>query len=174
MPHICIDSEMYELTNDHYDLGALLEALNKDNVSAKPEDYHNITAIEYFIRTTQGNRVVASAEENMTVFKYDDRDFKNYKEATLNDLVLLLARDTLRYVFKEDLAVIGVNSCPTPFGMRLNSKDSKGVALAFQIVVDDNYLSTFHSNYEYKVVTAQTELHNVQEIIHKQFKYTAN
>lgn len=169
MPHLCIDPKRYTLVHDHYDLGALVEALNS---TTEFGECHNITSIEYFIRTTKGNLVVASDEEGMSVFQYDDKSFKNYKEASVNDLILLLGRDTLRYVYNEALPVIGANSCPTPFGVRLHDKDSKGVAIAFQIVVDSDYLTQFHNNFKYKDLKADTELTGISKLIRKQVKYT--
>ena len=166
------DLEPQELSHDHFNLGVLVTALNKDSISANPDEYHTVERIEYFIRSSENNLVVACDRMDIAVLSFDDRAFKNYSGANINDLILLLGRDALRHVFNAPLEVIGSNSVPTPYGVRRSKENSTEVVLAFQLIVDAKVLNKMNFDFRYKALTPETQLEGEAKLIHKQFKYT--
>lgn len=168
------DSEAQELKHDSFNLGVLVTALNKDHdiILANPAEHRTVESIEYFIRSSENNLVVADSNTDISVFSFDDRAFKNYSGANINDLVLLLGRDVLRYVFDAPLEVIGHNSVPTPYGVRKATEDGNSLVLAFQLIVNAEGLKKMHNDFRYKVLTPETQIEGEAKLIHKQFKYT--
>lgn len=98
--------------------------------------------MNFFIRTFNTNCFV-KAKKGEIVFK-PNLDFK--EAVTLNDAMLLTAREVARRVFKDQpVPLIGMNCVPTPFGVRIRYGI---VETMIQLCYNDNSNLKLSEDYE--------------------------
>lgn len=161
-----------EITARNCNLSHLIRACNSDCVSYQ-KDTRGVPLADkmsFFIRTSEGNYVVVKKSDDGNCKPLYYADLTQFDSGTsLNDCMLLCARDYLKEVFsKYPLETIGLNSIPTPFGSTL---ENKSVNFVFQLVVTQENLPDLSEGYEYVPVD---DLKNRWSFhaIYKSFVYT--
>lgn len=127
--------------------------------------------IAFFLRTIEGNEIVINTHrepDNKQSLFYADLE-QSVEGATLNDCVLLSARDVLRAVFPSyDLPVLGINASPTPYGSCIIENKEVHV---FQLVVNSRALKDLADGYEYAKATDLKDTRDFH-IIYRNFAFT--
>lgn len=115
-------TDISSLSNDHYDVERLIRHCDSPYIKFSEGDKNIvISSVKFFIRSTVDNLVVAQVGgENRfhRTYKvvFDSEYTVLQRGISLNDFMLLNAKDLLFRVFDNELPEIGAFTTPTPFG----------------------------------------------------------
>lgn len=100
---------------------------------------------KFFVRTFEDNKLLVEKESGELLFSPPDV-LKMYDNISVNDYVLLTARDILKVIFDgADLETICMNCLPTPFGI---TRTNKGFEIVMQMCYNTNSNLAVPKGYE--------------------------